>query len=121
MRRAMSTNRGGNYRYRASRVHRPTSLEQLRRLAAGAPRLRVPASRHSFTDIADSDELVALDALAADIHVDREAGTVACSGAVRYGDLARVLDAEGPRAAKPRLAAAHLGRRRGRDGDARLG
>ena len=57
--------------------------------------MRVLGSRHSFTDIADSAELVSLDALPADIVVDRAAGTVAFAGGLRYGDLVAALAAEG--------------------------
>jgi alditol oxidase len=89
------TNWGGGYRYAAARLHRPATVEELQDLVAGAPRIRVLGSRHSFTAIADAEELVSLDALPADVVVDRTAGTVACAGAVRYGELARALDAHG--------------------------
>jgi xylitol oxidase len=67
----------------------------VRELVAGASRLRVLGSRHSFNDIADSEELVSLDRLPAGVVVDHAAGTVSCSGAVRYGELAEALAAEG--------------------------
>ena len=40
---------------------------------------------------------------------------------MQYGDAGRAAERRGPRPAQPRVAAAHLGRRRGRDGDPRLG
>jgi xylitol oxidase len=89
------TNWAGNHTYRAARLHRPASLEQVRELVAGASRLRVLGSRHSFNDIADSGELLSLERLPAEVVVDPAAGTVACSGAVRYGELAEALAAEG--------------------------
>jgi xylitol oxidase len=89
------TNWAGNHTYRAALVHRPASLDQLRELVAGAARLRVLGSRHSFNDIADSAELVALDGLAGEVAVDHAAGTVSCPAALRYGELAQVLAAEG--------------------------
>jgi alditol oxidase len=55
----------------------------------------VLGSRHSFTDIADSGELVTLDARPADVVVDRVAGTVSFNAALRYGALAEALQAEG--------------------------
>ena len=58
-----ATNWAGNYRYRATALHRPTSLEQLQEVVAAAPRVRVLGSRHSFTGIVDSAELVSLEAL----------------------------------------------------------
>ena len=89
------TNWAGNHVYRAARLHRPSSLRQVRELVAGASRLRVLGSRHSFNDIADSEELVSLDRLPAGVVADHAAGTVSCSGAVRYGELAEALAAEG--------------------------
>jgi xylitol oxidase len=91
----IGANWAGTYAYGAAELHHPTTLEQLQEIVAGAPRVRVLGSRHSFTDIADSAELVALDALPADVVVDREAGTVSCSAALRYGELAEALAAEG--------------------------
>ena len=88
-------NWAGNYTYRARRLHEPTTLEQLREIVASAPRIRVLGSRHSFGGIADSAELVTLDALPADVGVDHTARTVTVGGAVRYGQLAQALDAEG--------------------------
>ena len=89
------TNWAGNHTYQAAALHRPTTLDQVRELVAGAGRLRVLGSRHSFSDIADSAELLSLDGLPADVGVDHAAGTVSLAGALRYGDLAEVLKAEG--------------------------
>ena len=58
------TNWAGNHTYRAARLHRPPSRQQVRELVAG-------------------------------VVVDHAAGTVSCSGAVRYGELAEALAAEG--------------------------
>jgi xylitol oxidase len=91
----MEVNWAGTYTYGAARIHRPATLDEAREIIARAPRIRVLGSRHSFTDLPDSHELISLDRLPADVVVDRAAGTVSCCGAVRYGQLARVLDAEG--------------------------
>jgi xylitol oxidase len=88
-------NWAGNYAYGAASVHRPSSVGELREIVAAAPSIRVLGSRHSFTGIGDAAELVTLDELPADIVVDRAAGTVSCSGAVRYGTLAEALKPEG--------------------------
>lgn len=88
-------NWGGNYRYRASRLHRPSRLEQVQEIIASAPRVRVLGSRHSFSDIADSSELLALDGLPPDVVVDHGAGTVSFSAGLKYGELAQALNAEG--------------------------
>src|SRR3954447_26185819 len=87
-------NWGGNHAYRAGRLHRPATLDELRRIVAGAPRVRVLGTRHAFSDIADSAELVAMDALPADVVVDHEAGTVSLGAGVTYGALAAVLARE---------------------------
>ena len=87
------SNWAGTYAYRAQALHRPETVEHLQELVARTQRVRVLGSRHSFSDIADSAELVSLDALPAEIVVD--GGTVTCGAAVRYGELAEVLHAEG--------------------------
>jgi alditol oxidase len=89
------TNWAGTHAYRAGVLHRPASVDELRRIVADAPRIRVLGSRHSFTDIADSDALVSLDGLPADVAVDRDARTVTVGGALRYGELAEALHGEG--------------------------
>ena len=89
------TNWAGNYRYRASALHRPSSVEHLQEVVANAPRVRVLGSRHSFTDLADSAELVSLEGLPKDVAVDHEAGTVSFSAGLRYGELAEELEREG--------------------------
>src|SRR5690349_11320169 len=92
---APDTNWAGTHRYRARTIHRPSTLDELRSIVAAAPRIRALGSRHSFTDMPDGDELVSLDDVPPDVSVDRDAGTVTAGGAVRYGDLAGVLRAEG--------------------------
>jgi alditol oxidase len=88
-------NWAGNYAYGAERIHRPATIEQLRAIVAAAGRIRVLGTRHSFTGIGDSDELVSLASLPADVAVDRAAGTVSFGAGLTYGELARVLDEEG--------------------------
>lgn len=94
-------NWAGNYEYRARVVHEPRSVEALQELVAAAPSIRVLGSRHSFTDIADADELVSLTGLPGEAVVDRGGGTVSVPGAMRYGELIGVLERE-------RLALANL-------------
>jgi alditol oxidase len=86
-------NWAGSYEYRARAIHEPETVEQLQEIVAAAPRIRVLGSRHTFSDIADSDELVSPARLPADISCD--GATVSCGGAVRYGELAATLEAEG--------------------------
>jgi len=88
-------NWSGTHRYRARALHCPRTVEELQALVARTPRMRVLGSRHSFTDLADSEELVSLDVLAPDVAIDHAAGTVSFGAALRYGELADVLNAEG--------------------------
>ena len=89
------TNWAGNYSYRARTLHAPGSLEELQELVSSTARLRVLGSRHSFTDIADGEELVTLERLGPDVVIDRDALTVSLAGAVRYDRLAGELDRAG--------------------------
>jgi xylitol oxidase len=88
-------NWAGSYTYRANRLHRPSRLKQVQEIVVNASRVRVLGSRHSFSGIADSSELLSLDGLPADVVVDRAAGTVSFSAGLRYGELAEALQAEG--------------------------
>jgi alditol oxidase len=93
--RSAGKNWAGNYTYRARKLHRPSTLAQVQEIVANAPRVRVLGSRHSFNDIADSSELVALEALPKDVIVDHATNTVSFNAALRYGELAETLKAEG--------------------------
>ncbi|MGH1525140.1 FAD-binding protein [Leifsonia sp. L25] len=89
-------NWAGNHEYRAQRIARPTSVDELRELVTGATSVRALGSRHSFNDLADTEGvLVSTAGLPADIRIDAEARTVTVGGGVRYGDLARDLQAAG--------------------------
>jgi xylitol oxidase len=70
-------------------------VEQVQEIVAGARAVRVLGTRHAFTDIADSLELVSLEALPADVSVDRTAGRVSFAAGLTYGALARALAADG--------------------------
>jgi xylitol oxidase len=83
-------NWAGNISYRARVVHRPRTLDELRRIVAAAPNLRALGSRHSFNHLADADEQIALDALPAAIEL--EDGCVSFNAGLTYGELARALD-----------------------------
>lgn len=85
------TNWAGNLTYGAGTIHVPETLDELRRIVAGAGRIRPLGTRHCFNDIADSGELVSLARMEVPIEVDREAMTVTLGGGTRYGDLAREL------------------------------
>lgn len=91
----VGVNWAGNHRYTARTLHRPTSVEQVQELVARAPHVRVLGSRHCFNDIADSEELISLEALPDDVVIDRDAATVSFAAGLRYGALAESLAAAG--------------------------
>ncbi|MEU8014073.1 FAD-binding protein [Micromonospora parva] len=89
-------NWAGNVRYAAKAFHRPTTVDDLRRLVAGSNRIRAVGSGHSFNSLGDTDgDLVSLAGLPPTVEVDPERGQVTVSGAMRYGDLARQLHTQG--------------------------
>ena len=89
-------NWAGNYEYRAARIAAPGSVDELRELVASSRSVRALGSRHSFNDLADTDDLLISTAgLPAAIRIDEAASTVTVGGGVRYGDLARELQAAG--------------------------
>jgi xylitol oxidase len=88
-------NWAGNYCYGAAVIHRPQRVEQVQELIARPPRARALGTRHSFTGIGDSAELISLAELETEIAVDREAGLVAVPGGVTYAELAVTLNRHG--------------------------
>src|SRR5215204_5194936 len=88
-------NWAGNYAYRAKKLHRPATLEQVQEIVANAPAVRVLGSRHSFNDIADSSQILTLEAMPSGVVVDHSAKTVSFNAATKYGDLVETLSAEG--------------------------
>jgi alditol oxidase len=98
---APGRNWAGNYAYRAQKLHQPTTVEQLQDIVANSSSVRVLGSRHSFSDIADADELISLDAMAADrtpaaeIVVDQHAQTASFGAGVKYDELVEKLNENG--------------------------
>lgn len=76
-------------------VHRPGSLDELCELVAGAPRLRVLGTGHSFNRIADGEQLVSVADLVEPPRLDEATGAVTLSAGMRYGELAPWLHARG--------------------------
>ncbi|KQS14521.1 hypothetical protein ASG04_01270 [Curtobacterium sp. Leaf183] len=91
-------NWSGTVTYTASRVERPTSLDQAAAIVAREPRVHGLGTRHSFNDVADTPGvLLDLTQVPTDLLVDRtpEGTTVTLGAGTRYGDVAPALDAEG--------------------------
>ncbi|WP_422771241.1 D-arabinono-1,4-lactone oxidase [Plantactinospora sp. WMMC1484] len=89
-------NWAGNLAYGARRVHRPTTLDELRAVVAGSDRIRALGTRHSFSAVADTvDDLVSLEAMPSVVEIDAAGGAVTVGAGVRYAELARELHAAG--------------------------
>jgi len=89
-------NWAGNVSYRARQVVHPSSLEEAQELVAGATTVHALGTKHSFSNCADSpDLLLRLDRIASPIEIDPVSSTVTIPGAARTGDFARVLDRAG--------------------------
>ena len=85
-----------NYTYTAAHIHRPTTIDEVRRSIAGATKIRALGTRHSFNSIADSPgDLIILDGIEPEFVIDRERQTVTVGAATRYGVLASYLHARG--------------------------
>ncbi|MEV0631976.1 FAD-binding protein [Nonomuraea wenchangensis] len=90
------SNWAGNTAFRASDVHHPSSLDELRRLVAGSPRVRALGSGHSFNDVADTTgDLVVLDRMPDAVEIDSAAARVRVPARMTYARLAPQLDAHG--------------------------
>lgn len=85
----------GTHTFGASRLHRPTSVEEVSRLVADSARIRALGTRHSFNDLADSDQLLTLVDLDPAFEIDEDASTVTVASGTRYGVLAAWLERQG--------------------------
>lgn len=89
-------NWAGNHTYAAARLHRPRSMDELQETVRRSRSLRALGSRHSFNAIADTTgDHVSLAEMPRIYELDRAAGRVRIDGAVRYGELAVRLQADG--------------------------
>ena len=92
-------NWAGNRTYRAARLRRPASLDELRRLVAQLLNLKALGTRHAFNGIADTGaddgDLISLERFDQIAALDRENHTVVVEAGVRYGALGPYLHREG--------------------------
>jgi xylitol oxidase len=89
-------NWAGNLDYASAEVRRPTSVEELAGIVAGASRVKALGSRHSFNRVGDTDGVhVLLDALPQRIELAPDRATARVSGGVSYGELCRTLEQSG--------------------------
>lgn len=89
-------NWSNNYAYQAARLHRPTLIDELRRIVAGAAKVHALGARHSFNGVADTTgELIDLSDIRSEFAIDRARLTVTVGASTRYGELAAFLQAQG--------------------------
>jgi len=90
------TNWAGNVAYRTSRIHHPTSIDELREIVAASEHVRALGTRHAFSDVSDtSGDLVALDQIDPGIRISADRTTVEVGAGTRYAVLAEALQSQG--------------------------
>ena len=89
-------NWAGNVTYRADRIHQPATLDEARAIVRFATHVRALGTRHSFSDIADTDgELISLERLPRRIEIDPDRSTMTVDGGIRFPELCPELDVAG--------------------------
>ena len=82
------SNWAGNVAFRAARVHRPTSVEALQAVIAGADHVRALGTGHSFNRIADTAaDLISVADLPPVLEVDAERRSLRVSAGLRFGEV----------------------------------
>ncbi len=90
----MIRNWAGNVVFSSARFHQPTSVGEVQELVAGAERVRVLGSGHSFSPVADTTgDLLSLTKLPPVLRIDDGAATI--SAGTRYGELVGPVHAAG--------------------------
>lgn len=88
-------NWSGVYTYAAPEILHPTSLDEVRRIAAEAPKVHAVGARHCFNGIADSAVMISLDRMPMPFEIDAGASTVTINPGMRYHELNLALDEAG--------------------------
>ncbi|WP_084963134.1 FAD-binding protein [Thermoactinospora rubra] len=92
----MIRNWAGNVTYRAGRLHRPESIEELRALVARTSKIRAMGTGHSFNTLADSPgELVSLERLPYQVEIDSAARKARVGGGMTYAQVCPRLHEHG--------------------------
>jgi xylitol oxidase len=85
-----------NHSFIAARMHRPQTVDDVRRIVAGAAKVHAIGVGHSFNGVADTPgDLIDLSAMEPGFQVDPAAMTVTVSAGTAYGELAAYLQARG--------------------------
>ena len=88
-------NWAGNLTYSTSRLHTPTTVEEVRQVVKSCAKLRALGTRHSFSTIADSTQNQISLARFDQISINEKAHTVTVGAGITYGKLSPYLDAHG--------------------------
>ncbi len=89
-------NWSGHVSFDRSAIHEPTSVTDLQEIVAGAERVGVIGSRHSFNDIANTDgDLLWLGGLDPAIEIDRQQMTASFASGTTYEQLGAALHEAG--------------------------
>ena len=92
----MIANWAGNVRFQPRRLHRPRSMEELRRALQGSDRVRVVGAAHSFNRVADTEGvLIDLAEMPRGLDIDTARRRARVSGGWTYGELCPRLHAAG--------------------------
>jgi xylitol oxidase len=90
------TNWARNITFTPARFERPSRVEQIQELVAGADRVRVLGTGHSFNEVAATNGLLLnLADLPLTVDIDRASSTVLVSAGARFGDLVGPLNDAG--------------------------
>jgi alditol oxidase len=85
-----------NYTFAAVRIHRPATVDEVRRIVARSSRVRALGARHSFNGIADTrGDLIDLGGIDPGFLIDPERRTVTVGAGTNYGELAGYLHRAG--------------------------
>jgi xylitol oxidase len=86
-----------SHRYLAQRIHRPATIEEARRIVAGARHIRAFGARHTFTAVPDCEdgELITLRDVPPDLVIDEGRQQTTVGANTTYGVLAAALERAG--------------------------
>ena len=93
---ATMRNWSGHVEFTSTGVTVPANLSELQLLVGSSARIRALGTAHSFNAIADTTGIhVSVAGLDSQIDIDSRASVAWVPAAMRYGEVARLLDAQG--------------------------
>jgi len=89
-------NWSNTHAYQATRLHHPTSIDQVRQIVARATKVHALGARHSFSGVADTTgDLIDVSNIRLEPAFDPHQRTIKVGAGTRYGQLAAFLQAHG--------------------------